>query len=473
MSHAARRRGALAAALLFASTPVTPARADVPPSTAPRAELPDFLARKRRMDDEALLAKREGRYVTGLPLANSDPDTGIGFGARVLWFDDGKREDPLFPVTPYRHRAFLQAFATTKGYQYHWLDYDGPYLDGSPWRLRASAVFERNIASNYFGVGNAAMNRLSFPGDPRTFAHYDDYLSELRRLRPDGTAYTRHDQYVLTKPTANVSFERDFFGGVVRSLVGFNASWVDVALWDGEAIRADDPARDRTDVAARQASTRLAADCAANRLVGCEGGFNNELRLGVAYDTRDFEPDPRSGLFVELNGTFAHRGFGSRYDWARLTFSPKAYVTPIPGYRNLVLAGRFLGSVASPDTPFFALRELPFADYDRYGLGGLRTLRGYKQDRFVGRVAMVASLELRWTFAEVRPTKGQRFAFILAPFVDVGRVYDDLSSFTLKGLANGQGAGLRVAWNQATILAFEYGVSREMQAFYVNFNHPF
>lgn len=447
-----------------------PAQAHSSPATP---AIPAFLAQKRRMTPEAIADKREHGYFTGLPLANADPDTGVGFGARVLYFENGAKDDALFPITPYRHRAFAQAFGSTKGYQYHWLDYDAPYLNESPWRLRASLVFEKNIATNYFGVGSRAMDRLSYAGDGRSFAHYDDYLADLRRLRPDGTAFTRNDQYVLTKPTANVSFERDFFGGVVRSLVGFNASYVDVRQWTGEEIRADDPATGRTDVSARQARTRLDDDCAARRLVGCEGGFNNALRLGVAYDTRDFEPDPNSGAFVELNGAFAHRGMGSRYDWARITFSPKVYVSPFPKLADLVVAGRLLGSFASEDTPFFALREIPFADYDRYGLGGLRTLRGFRQDRFVGRVALLGNLEVRWTFAQVRPLPKQHFAFILAPFVDVGRVFDDLSALELKRFATGQGAGFRIAWNQATIIAVEYGRSRESSTLYVNFNHPY
>ena len=42
------------------------------------------------------------------------------------------------------------------------------------------------------------------------------------------------------------------------------------------------------------------ADAARSRLraglvVGCGGGFDNTLKLGLAYDTRDFEPDPELG----------------------------------------------------------------------------------------------------------------------------------------------------------------------------------
>src|SRR5947207_136105 len=89
--------------------------------------LPEYRAKKRRMDPQALTDKQENGYFTGLPLVNSDPDTGLGFGARVLYFDNGGRDDRMFEYTPYRHRVYGQAFFTTNGYQYHTVDYDAPY----------------------------------------------------------------------------------------------------------------------------------------------------------------------------------------------------------------------------------------------------------------------------------------------------------------------------------------------------------
>ncbi len=52
-------------------------------------------------------------------------------------------------------------------------------------------------------------------------------------------------------------------------------------------------------------------------------------------------------------------------------------------------------------------------------------------------------------------------------------MFDSVSDLELRRFRNGQGAGLRIAWNQATIIALDFGVSREGSALYVNFNHPF
>ena len=428
---------------------------------------------KRRMTATDLADKRSDGYFTGLPLINGDPDTGVGFGARVIYFDNGPSDDVMFEATPYRHRAYAQLFFTTNGYQYHTLDYDAPYLGGSPFRLRASFVYEKNIAANYYGLGSRSLGRLSFPGSPDRFESQTALADAEARRQPDGTAFTRFDQYILERPKLNATLERDFFGGVVRGLVGISAGYASVRQWTGETVNAN--AGGASDVDAREAPTRLDRDCAAGLVVGCAGGLDNTLKLGVAFDTRDFEPDPNSGLYAELSGELSGKYTLSAYDWARLTFSPRVYYSPFPKLDDLVVAGRFVGSVQSEGTPFFELNQLSFADYNRAGLGGLRTIRGFKQDRFVGPVVALASLEVRWTFYEfdLRLGKRQHFALMLAPFLDVGRVFDSMSDLELKRFRNGQGAGFRIAWNQATIIVVDYGVSREGSTLYVNFNHPF
>lgn len=462
------RRGGIAAAALVTSLASAPARAD-----DARRPLPDFMAGKQPMSASDLADKPEGRYFTGLPLANSDPDTGIGFGARLYVFDNGSKDDRLFDYTPYRARAYAQAFFTTTGYQYHTIDVDVPYLDREPLRLKGSLVYERNDAANYYGTGPHTLDRLSFPGTPGVkYAKLDDYTGAERTLRPDGTAFSRYDQYVLERPEGTVTLERDFFGGVVRGLVGYTVSYANVAQWTGQTIEADDPAGGGA-VHAKSAATRLQADCDARRVRGCNGGFDDSIKLGIAFDTRDYEPDPNSGWFVDLTTEMSGRPVGSDFDWVRVTFSPRVYWSPFPKLTDLVVAGRIVESVATADIPFFQMNQLSFTDGNKYGLGGLRTLRGFKQDRFVGRAVTLANLELRWTFTDFTIAKKQHFALMLVPFLDVGRVFDTLDDFELARFRNGQGAGFRIAWNQATIIVVDYGVSREGSSLYINFNHPF
>jgi outer membrane protein assembly factor BamA len=415
---------------------------------------------KRPLRDDDVADKVEGGYFTGLPLANSDPNFGFGFGARVYRFENGARTDDLFGYTPYRHRIYGQAFFATRGYQYHVIDWDAPYVDDTPFRVRATLAFERNTATNYFGNGTSTLNRLRYPGEDRTFASHGDYVDSQRDT--NGGVYKRYDQYILTRPAALVSVERDFFGGIVRGLVGFRLSYASIDQWTG-----------RDDEGAVQARTRLDEDCASGHARGCNGGFNNSLKLGVALDTRDFEPDPNSGVFVDFTTELAGRPIGSEFDWVRATLSPKFYWSPFPKLTDLVLATRFVGQVQTADTPVFSMNEISFTDGNREGLGGLRTLRGYTLNRFVGRALALANVELRWTFAEIHPLKKQRFAFMVVPFFDIGRVFDSLEDFELARFRYAGGGGLRIAWNQATIISVDYGISREGSALYINFGHPF
>jgi len=424
------------------------------PEVTPPPALPAFLSGKSAMDPHDLAQKEPGAYFTGLPLVDSDPDTGFGFGARVYRYWDGEPTDPLFAYTPYRHRLFAQAFLTTNGYQYHTVDYDAPYFLDSPLRLRASLYYEQNTAANYFGRGASTLGPLNFTtagGQTYTYSSFNDYANALAQPQ-NGSVYTHYNKYRLLDPGVNTTLERDLFSGLVRVQAGFAAQYVVVQEADGV--------------------TRLQQDCAAARIVGCSGGFHDTVKLGVALDTRDFEPDPNSGVFVDLTAELSSRAIGSAYDYARVTASPRAFFSPFPKVTDLVIAGRAVYSVQTDGAPFFYMNTLAFTDADRQGLGGLWTMRGYKQDRFVGAVAALTNVELRWSFVNF-DVLGQNFGLSVAPFLDMGRVFDRVGDFTFSGWRRGEGAGLRVAWNKATIIVFDYGVSSEDSGLYMDFGHQF
>lgn len=415
---------------------------------------------------EDLARKNERGYITGVPLAAYSTDIGLGGGARLYYYWNGRRSDPRFARTPYLHRLFVQAFATTKGIQFHWIDYDAPSLLDSPLRVRSQLILLRNLTSNYFGIGDAAMAPLTFPGAGQSFDDFADY-SDAQRLARDGMAWTRYDQYEVIRPIAIASVERQLLNDRLRLLAGLGVTYAIVRDYTGTSVDAVDAAG--ADVDAVQATTRLRADCDAGALTGCDGGRDHFLRLGVAYDSRDFEPDPNRGVFLDLALDVGTVAVGSEYDYARILATARGFWSPLPA--DVVLAGRALLQVQSTDTPFFAMSTLPFTDDPRAGLGGHRTMRGFRQDRFVGPVMALVNAEVRWTFARTRLWK-QRLAFIAAPFVDVGRAADDLGGLTDAWRPSG-GAAVRLSWNLATLVTVDYGLSAEDAGLYVNFGHMF
>ena len=444
-------------------TPIAPLPSTPAPILAP---LPDFLRTRPRMAARDLSEKREGGYWTGLPLFNADPDTGIGLGARVYYYWNGRREDPLYPFTPYLDRIFAQAFVTTNGAQLHVIDYDAPYVWHTRFRLRAALSYERNISANYYGRGSSTLSPLGFPGATRSYTRLDDYREALSRLQPDGTSYARYNKYDFRQPLARLAMERDLFGGAVRWFGGVIFSYVMLGDYTGV------PTPAAAGLSGPEAPTLLHADCIGRRIVGCENGWDNQLKLGISYDTRDFEPDPTAGVVLGVTTEISSRRLGSRYNYERVTGAVRVFYSPLPALARLVLAARAAYSVQMGEVPFFDLGTLAFIDADQSGLGGLRTLRGFTQDRFVGRIAAVTNLEARWTFLTFT-VRTQRARLFLAPFVDAGRVFDDVNGTTLTGWKIGKGVALRVGINQATIVSIDYGTSSEGTGLYVNFGQPF
>lgn len=339
-------------------------------------------------------------------------------------------------------------YLTTGGYQQHILSYEGYFIGDSPYRLRAVLTFERNTAANYFGNGTSTLADLDYQG-----TSYATYGAAVNAAGP------RYYHFLYDRPQGQVLLERSFWGGRLRALYGLNVQYESVTRYD-----------------TAQATTKLGADCAAGLATGCDGGWNDTLRAGVAYDTRDFDPDPNSGVFVDSVGQWSAKGFGSLANYLRLTTAARAYVSPFPRLADSVLAGRVLYSIQSSGVPFFAMDTLAMAggsdDFtDQAGLGGERTLRGYRQDRFIGPVAADANVEVRWTFAKFSLLK-QYWSLQVAPFVDTGRVFDRVG-LSLDDWKVDGGVGLRVGWNRSTIVMFDFGVSREDTGFYIDTGMPF
>ena len=468
------------APVLVAPTDVAPPPVEPPPSTPkPAATTPDVTPRpppppgfdgKQAIDDSDYQRKTEGGYFTGLPLANYDSNTGLGLGVRGYYYYNGHRSDPLFAYTPYLSRIFLQAFVTTEGLQFHWFDIDMPSIVGTPFRFRSQLIFQRNIGQHYFGLGSRAMAPLSFTGSPSTYRKFADYQAALDRVNDAGQTHSQYDNYRLTQPMLLLSIERTVLNGLVRPLVGLGFTYNRIGDYTGESVDATDPSGKAT--SAQMAPTRLNEDCQAGIIVGCSGGWNNFFRLGVSLDTRDYEPDPNRGVFVDAALDLGSRVLGSHYEWARAMLSPRVYIDPFRHWVDLVFAGRATFQVQSKDSPFFGMNFLPYTEDPRTGLGGLRTLRGYKQDRFVGPVMTLVNAEVRWTFLQFE-VASQKFALIAVPNMDLGATFDRVSQIRLNDWRRSQGAALRISWNLATIVTTEYAFSDEDSAFYVNFNHMF
>jgi hemolysin activation/secretion protein len=105
-------------------------------------------------------------------------------------------------------------------------------------------------------------------------------------------------------------------------------------------------------------------------------------------------------------------------------------------------------------------------------LGGARSLRGFREYRFVGLLTALVNLELRTRIGQ-RDFLNQHFAFDLVPFYDTGRIWNEMKDFNFKDYRRNVGIGSRLAWNQSTILRADLAFSTEATQFFFGFSHIF
>ena len=420
------------------------------------------------LSDKDLEQKKEGGYFTGLPLVNSDPDNGIGYGVRVNYLQNGLRSDPDFKENPFQYKTFVQLFFTTEGLQSHGFELYNPSLMQGRMRIRTSLYYDRNIAENYFGIGEQAFTPLQLPNaiGATQFVASSGYKEKLRELQPDGTTYSRYNFYIYEKPYFEISMEMNLLKGKIRPVAGLRLSSVSISDYTGEKVNAADEKE------GIMGTSKLLEDQKAGFIVGYDGGWENTIKIGLAYDTRDFEPDPKKGMFHDLTLVTSQKILGSDFVYNKVTLGLRGYLSPFPETADLVLTLRGVFSVHTKNTPFFSLASIPFTDKNDSGLGGLRTLRGYSSKRFIGYVRGIVNMEARWKFYEFY-TAGQHFKVLAVPFIDSGKVSDEMDDFNLEKWKSGYGMGIRLAWNQATIIVFDYGMSEEGSGLYINFNHNF
>lgn len=422
-------------------------------SSTGKQDLPFVLADEKRLSDEDLKEKKEGAYVTGLPLFSSDPLNGFGYGVEGSLFFNGSRENPFFAYTPYQHRIDVVLFNTTNQQRQFAVKHDAPFIFGSKWRLRSEAAYEVNPNLLYFGNTTKSLNSLSYypNGDtsvqPVTNATYTDYTNSL------SGANERYHGYKKEEAKADVRLEYSFFGGRVRLLGGYELMNLKMSTFDGNSL--------------------LQNDATSGAISGVGRNTVSLMQFGAVYDTRDLETDPNKGIFAELTHEVSNGVFGSAFNFDKTLLHIKHYYPLFPGtFSKFILATRFGIGYTAGNSPFFEYFDQWSSEGNIDALGGANTLRGFKQGRFAARLMDFASIELRLRFAQTK-IWDQHLGFSIVPFFDVGGVWDNFVQLNLQNYRYSTGLGLRTAWNVNTILRFDYAYSAEDNQFFFNFGHAF
>ncbi len=428
-------------------------------SAQTQSGVPEFMSARKEIPPELLDQKKEGTYWIGFPIIGYDPDTLFNIGATVNVFDDGPKDSPFFRYNSYERKLALSAAYSTGGASQVRFIFDAPNFKASPWHLYGTALYMKSDFENYFGVGEASLAPLSFPGSDQTYSKYEDYLDAIKQVH-DGQTYRSYDEYRQKQAFADFSVERDTLGGILRPMAGVQVAYYDIGDYTGE-----------THDGAIIQPTHLRSDADDGRAKGFNGGWDNSVRLGLTYDTRDFAPNPSNGIFLQGIGRASLRAFGSNESYGQFKLEARGFYSPFPSTR-LVLAGRLGYLAQTSNTPFYILSQAPGVDGSSNWLGGFDSLRGFQNNRFIGNNVAIASAEARWFFAK-STVWNQNLAYGTTAFVDAGSVFDSIGDTSLKHWKPSGGIGFLLSWNVSTIVSFDLGKSGEGKLFYMGLGFPF
>lgn len=430
--------------------------------------------KSKRMSNDDLLKKNEGIFFTGIPDFSSDPVTGFGFGVRSNVYWNGQRNNPLFPYTPYLAKLKVNAAYYTSNARELVMSLDIPYYKGTRWRFKVDFKAQQNPTNLYFGLTDATLGQLRLPSTPEggttysTYAEYDNARKILRTGEVGEASFVTDalsNRFRETEYMLNLKADYALGNGKWRVMGGYEIQHLSYKTFEGEEAEAINPITGE-ETTAPNGFSLLRRDFEEEKISGLEGGWISILQTTLIFDTRDFEPDPTKGYYFEIANEYSSKLIGSKFNFNKLFLQGKGF-WKLPFGKRTVFASRIgVGNIFGSDAPFFEFQDQWSPDGSINALGGKQSLRGYRANRFLARSMWFTSLELRYRFLEAKLGK-QRFAFGVAPFFDAGTVRDRWQDLNFTKIKFSYGAGLRIAWNQSTILSFDYGKSKEDGLFYI------
>jgi outer membrane protein assembly factor BamA len=196
-------------------------------------------------------------------------------------------------------------------------------------------------------------------------------------------------------------------------------------------------------------------------LDGLQGSTVNGQGFTVAYDNRDSAVTTTQGTLGAAHVEIIDRSLGSSESYVKYGFELRNF-TP---FRE-----RFVLALHSVLDYLSDAGQAPF--YERSSIGGVKSLRGFGDDRFVDANRFFSSVELR-----TRALRGQLFDVIteleVAPFMDAGEVFSKASTVPLDSLHYVGGVGFRGVVRPQVVGFVDIGYGSEGPAVFTGLDYPF
>ena len=176
-----------------------------------RARSPATSPSPRQSQSRSSERRTSGFDLVPIPVASFNSDTGFGVGLVVLAYFYAK------DYRPYQHGLTAQFFATTTGFQGHYITWDAPHLLG-PVRVEARVEFHKDPYAPYYGPGNHTFPGQFLNGPDKFFGYQSTWTSDWVRFRikPLGDAapltlyagYQYRYFWITPYPGSNLDMER-------------------------------------------------------------------------------------------------------------------------------------------------------------------------------------------------------------------------------------------------------------------------
>jgi len=426
---------------------------------------------------------KKGISFGPLPVVAFDQDKGFQFGGLLNLYDYGDGSHYPHP----RQQWYIEASAYTKGTQQYFLTYDTKHLIPKVrMSLATTVVFDK--AMDFYGYNGYQSNY-----------HHDSVRYWAKQKDKTGmpseymTAFYRLKRLAVT---AKADFVGDIWNKKLFWQAGYYFSWYRYSNIDTANINKNKKEEEKF---YGQTLYEKYIDWGIIPENEKDGGFTSALRLGLMYDTRDFEAAPSRGIWAEANLTLASDVLGTTHSYYRYMLIFRHYV-PIVKER-LVFAYRlnYQGSIGNY-LPYYIMPVFSTIgrEYDRDGIGGYRTVRGIMRDRIQGLDVGFLNAELRWKFVRFHLWK-QNIYLGLNAFLDGGIVtrkynmsyrgeknnlamrqeYKDYINTTSSDkFHTAAGGGFRIVINQNFIIAIDYAMPFNKQdgtkgSLYINTGYLF
>ncbi|MFN4000494.1 BamA/TamA family outer membrane protein, partial [Algoriphagus sp.] len=153
--------------------------------------------------------------------------------------------------------------------------------------------------------------------------------------------------------------------------------------------------------------------------------FTSMLAGALIYDTRDLEPDPSKGVFLQYSHEYSAPWLGSDFNFNKFMVQGQ-FIHTFHRWKNdrnrLTFAGlAAFGHILGPNINFIEMWDLS-SQAEAGGilvLGGGRSLRGYREARFLAPTVGLVNLEMRARLHDFNAFN-QHFALGITPFYDFG-----------------------------------------------------